>query len=141
MILEKRRPCLWKLKPRFWTYGWIRLVDLFLRPRRQCQNFLEILWFYWIHFMILKKMRFCLWKLELGLSTNGLISPLSKPLGENCPKLVFRSQTTNVKDLGSEIFFKASSMKFWIKYFFIFKFCVIFDKVMSVYSQKNAKKS
>ena len=27
MIFEKIRSCLWKLEPRFWTYGWIRLLD------------------------------------------------------------------------------------------------------------------
>ena len=26
MILEKMRPCLWKLEPGFWTYGWICLL-------------------------------------------------------------------------------------------------------------------
>ena len=26
MILEKMRPCLWKLNPGFWTYCWIRLL-------------------------------------------------------------------------------------------------------------------
>ena len=42
--------------------------------------------------MILEKMRSCLRKLEPGFLTNGLISPLPKALGPNCPKLVFRPQ-------------------------------------------------
>ena len=54
-------------------------------------------------------------KFELGFSTNGLIRPLLKALGVNCPKLVFRPQT-----------YKISS------YFQILG-------VMSVYSQKIAK--
>ena len=55
--------------------------------------------------MILEKIRSCLLKLELGFSTFGLISPLPKALGLNCPNLLFRPQIPNAKPLGSEIFF------------------------------------
>ena len=41
-------------------------------------------------------MRSSFWKLRLGFSTNGLISPLSKALSLNSPKLVFQPQTPNV---------------------------------------------
>ena len=92
------------------------------------KTFFEILWFYWIHPMILEKMRSCLWKLEPGFLTNGLISLLSKALGPN------------VRVLGSVNFFMSSSIKFCFKKALIFKFWVTFDKVMSVYSQKIAKK-
>ena len=90
--------------------------------------------------MILEKMRSCLRKLEPGFS-NALISPLPKALGPNYPKLVFRPQTPNARALGSESFFKSSSIKCCIKLALIFKFWVIFDKVMSIYSQKIAKKT
>ena len=90
--------------------------------------------------MTMEKMRSCSWKLELGFPTNGLISPFPKALGPNCPKLVFRPQMPNVKALGSKIFFLSSSIKFCIKWALIFKFWVIFDNVMNVYSQKIAKK-
>ena len=54
--------------------------------------------------MVLEKMRSCLWQLEPGFWTNGLISPLPKALGPNCPKLVFRPQTQNVRTSGSVFF-------------------------------------
>ena len=41
----------------------------------------------------------CFWKLKLRFSSNGLISPLQRTLGPNCPKLVFRPQTLNVRAL------------------------------------------
>ena len=87
-------------------YG-CRFWQLFLRchfqqstglPNHKCsfwvlnpkvKKFFEISWFYWIHLIILEKMRSCLWKLQLGFWTYGLISPLPKYLGPNCPKLVF----------------------------------------------------
>ena len=40
-----------------------------------------------------------------GFSTTGLISALPKALDPNCPKLVFRYQTPNVRVLGSENLF------------------------------------
>ena len=52
--------------------------------------------------MILEKMRSCLYKLEPGFLTNALISPLPKALGQNCPKLVFRLKTPNVRALESK---------------------------------------
>ena len=106
------------------------------------KSFFEILKFYWIHPMILEKMGSCLWKLEPEFLTNGLISPLPKALGPNCPKLVFMPQTPNARVLGSDLFWDflmSSFIKFCFKQALIFKFWVIFDKVMSVYSQKIAK--
>ena len=99
---------------------WARLAQMqFLEPRPQSQ---EIFW----DFMILLDFpdhswenEVCLWKLEPGFWTYGLITPLPKALGPNCPKLVFRPQTTNVRVLGSEIFFISSSIKFaWNKLLF-----------------------
>ena len=58
--------------------------------------------------MILQILRSWLWKLELGFSTNGLISP----------RLLFRLQTLNARDLGSHMFFMSSSIEFWISYYF-----------------------
>ena len=106
-----------------WNYGsglmaghvfWAQVAQVWqLGPK--IRTFFEISSFYCIDLMILDKMRSCLWKLELRFSTNGLISPLPKVLGPNCPKLGFRPQTPNVKALGSEIFFMSSSIKFCIK--------------------------
>ena len=81
----------------------------------------------------------CFWKLKLGFSSNGLISPLQRTLGPNCPKLVFKPQTLNVRALGSEIFFQVKLYKILHK-ISPYKFWVIFDKVMSVYSQKTHQK-
>ena len=86
--------------------------------------------------MILEKMISCLWKLEPGFQTYGLI----RLLGPSCPKLVFRPQTPNVTALGSKNFLMSSSIKFCMKQALIFKFWVIFEKVMNVYSQKIVKK-
>ena len=61
-------------------------------------------------------------------------------LSPNCPKLVFRPETQNVTALGSIFFFMSSSLKSCMEPALIFKFWVIFDKVMSVYSQKTAGK-
>ena len=47
MIFEKMRPCLWKLEPGFWTYGWIDLLgpsdsNILSRPQAQrSMNFLR----------------------------------------------------------------------------------------------------
>ena len=79
------------------------------------KSFFEILKFYWIYPMILEKMGSCLWKLELEFLTNGLISPLPKALGPNCPKLVVTPQTPNVRVLGSTCFLMSSSIKFCFK--------------------------
>ena len=54
--------------------------------------------------MISEKMRSYLRKLEPGFWTYGVITPLPRALGPNCPKLVFRDQTTNVRVFGSENF-------------------------------------
>ena len=85
--------------------------------------------------MILKKLSPCLGKLEPGFQTYGLIGLL----GPSFPKLVFSSQTPDVTALGSKIFFMSSSIIFCMKQAFIFKFWFLFDKVMSVFSQKLAK--
>ena len=85
--------------------------------------------------MILKKMRSCLWKLVPVFQTYGLIHLL----GPSFPKLVFRPQTTDVTALGSKSFFMSSCIIFCMKQAFIFKFWIIFDKVLRVYSQKIAK--
>ena len=84
--------------------------------------------------MIMEKIRSCLWKLESGF--HGLI----RLLGPSYPSLVFRPQTTNVTALGSKHFIMSSSEKCCMKQALIFKFWVIFDKVMSAYSQKIEKK-
>ena len=165
MIHEKMGPCLSKLEPGFWTYGWISLADptgpnvvsrhqaprsinflrfhnfngffswfsrkwglvcgywsqgsgimagyvlwaqlaqmQFLGPRPKDKIFIEISWIYWICLMIPEKMRSYLWKMEPGFWTYGVITPLPRALGPNCPKLVFRDQTTNVRVFGSENF-------------------------------------
>ena len=71
--------------------------------------------------------------MELGLSTNGLISPLPKALGLNCPKPVFRPQTPNGRALGSEHFFMSSSIQFLHQINSHFQILEItFDKVTSV---------
>ena len=121
MILEKMRSCLWKLEPGFWTCSWICLLgpsgpNVVFRPQAQGPLFFfEISWFYWIHLIIHEKMRSCFWKLKLGFLSNGLISPLEKALSPNCPKLVFRPQTSNVRALRSGIFVMSSSIKFCIR--------------------------
>ena len=74
-------------------------------------------------------------KLEPGFQT-GLIHLLAS----SCPKLVFRPQTPNVTALVSKSFFLSNSIKFCMKQALIFKFCVIFDKVMSVLFPENYKK-
>ena len=60
-------------------------------------------------------------------------------LGPSFPKSVFRSQTLDVTAFRSKSFFMSNSIIFCMKHAFIFKFWVIFDKVMSVYSKKIAK--
>ena len=112
----------------------------FLALDFKIRKFFEISWFYWILLMILQKMRSCLWKFKLGFWTDCLICPFTKTLDPNCPKLVFWSQTSNVAFLGFKNFFMASSIRFCMKQAFIFKIWVIFDKVISVYSLKTAKK-
>ena len=82
--------------------------------------------------MILEKIRPWFLKLEPRFKAYGLICLLDP----SCPKLVFRPQTLNVTALGSKRFFISSSIKFRMKQALSFKFWVIFDKVMSVYSQK-----
>ena len=82
------------------------------------------------------KMSSCLWKMGLRFWAYGLISPL----GPNCPKSTFRPQTANDTVLGSEFLFMSSTIKFFMKQALIFKFWVMFDKVMSVYYQNNPKK-
>ena len=79
-------------------------------------------------------MRSCLLKLEPGFQT-GLIHLLAP----SCPKLVFRPQTPNVTALVSKSFFLSNSIKFCMKQALIFKFCVIFDKVMSFVPRKLQK--
>ena len=110
-----------------------------LVPGHKVKNVFEISWFHWIHLKILEKMRPCLWKLELGFSNNGLISLLPKALGPNCPKLVFRLQTPNVRALGSKSFFMSCSIKFCIKWALIFNFWIFFDKVLVVIRRKLQK--
>ena len=91
--------------------------------------------------MILEKMRSCLRKLEPGFWTYSLITPLPKALGLNCPNLECPFQALDHKhqSLGIWKFFISRSIKFCIKYALIFKFWTLFDKVISVYSQKIAK--
>ena len=136
MILEKMMSCLWKMEPGFWIYGWICYLgtsgpNVVSRPQAcRSKNFLRFHDFVGL----ISKLEPMFWFLN-----NGLISPLPKALGPNCPKLVFRPQTPNVRVLRSVNFFMSSSIKFCFKYALIFQFWVIFDKVMSVYSQKIAK--
>ena len=80
-----------------------------------------------------------LWKLKPGLWTYGLVSPLKEALGAYCPKLVFRPQTLIITALESDFFFMSSFIKLCMKKVLVFKFWVIFDKVMIV-SAKIAKK-
>ena len=95
-----------------WCFlGWSS-PNVVLRSQTQVMEFFEILWFYWIHFMILGKMRYCLWKLELGFLTYGLISPLPNALGPNKCKLVFKPLNANVTALRSNFFFMSSYIKF-----------------------------
>ena len=99
----------------------------FSHPRHQGQKFFEISWFYWIHLMVLEKVMSYFWKLKLRFWTYGFISC--------CKRLKFsstRPQTPNVTALGSNFFFMSSSIKFCMKQGLIFKFWVIFDKVMSI---------
>ena len=84
--------------------------------------------------MILRKMSSCLWKLEPGFQTYGIVCLLAQV------SQVFRPQTPGVTALGSKSFSMSSSIIFSMKQAFIFKFWVIFDKFMSVYSLKNCKK-
>ena len=88
---------------------------LFLDPMPKVNKSFEISGFHLIHLIIPEKMKSCFWKLKLGFSRNGLMNPLQKALGPNCPKLVQRPQTSNVRALGSEIFFMSSSIKFCLK--------------------------
>ena len=74
---------------------------------------------------------------KIGTSVPDLWLDMS--FGSKLPKTSFRSQTPNVTVLGSKSFLISSSMKYCIRQALIFKFWVIFDKVMSVYSQKIAK--
>ena len=60
-------------------------------------------------------------------------------LGPSCPKLVFRPQTPNFTALEFKNFLTSISIKVCMKQTLVFKFWVIFDKVMSVYSHKIAK--
>ena len=46
----------------------------------------------------------------------------------------------NVTALGSKSFFMSSPRKFCMKQILIFKFCIIFDKDMSVFFPENCKK-
>ena len=97
MILDNMSCCFWKLELVFWTYGWMRFLGLdthaFSRPQTPMSkyffrfyDFIGFISWFW------RNMRSCLWKLELGFLTNGLISPLPKALGPNCPKLVLTPQ-------------------------------------------------
>ena len=99
-------------------------------------NFIWVILWY-----ILEKMRSFLWKLlGLGLTTGGLISPLPKALGPNCPKLVFRLETPNARVLGSENVLCQAPQHFASNKLLFSNFGS-FDKVTSAYSKKIAKKT
>ena len=72
-------------------------------------------------------------KIEAGVLDLWFDTSLQKTFGSNSPKPVFRPQTPNVTfGIYLYIFFMSSSIKFCMKQGLIFKFWVIFDKVMSV---------
>ena len=93
MILQKMRSCLWKLEPRFWTYGCIRLLgpsgsNVVSRPQAQGQKF------FWDFMILLGSFHIswgnesCLWKLEPGFWPCGWICLL----GPSGPNVVSRPQ-------------------------------------------------
>ena len=102
----------------------------FYVPDPKVKKFFQISWFYWIYFIIHEKIKSCFWKLKLGFWIYGLISPLAKALGPNCPKLALRPQTTSVTALESRNLFVSSLYFQILGYFFT---------VMSVYHQKITK--
>ena len=132
---------LWKLELGLWTYDLIRLLgpsvpNVVYRPQAaRTRSFLEFHDFIGL-ILILERIRSCLWKLELRFWTYDLLCLL----GPSCPKLVFTPQTPNVTALESRNIFMSSFIKVCMKQAISFKFWVIFDKVMSSYSQKIANK-
>ena len=94
MILEKMKPCSWKLELEFWAYGLIHPLgpsteNVVCRPQTRKSSIFEISWLYWIHLMIVGKTKFCLWKLETGFWTYSKICLL----GPSNTNVVFRLQT------------------------------------------------
>ena len=102
-------------------------------PHTKNKKCFEISWFYWIHPMVLEKLMSYFWKLKLGFWTYGLIRRC-KRLSAKIPLNQFLGSRLEMSPLGSIyiFFFMSSSIKFCMKQDLIFKFWVIFDKVMSV---------
>ena len=103
----------------------------FYVPDLKVKKFFQISWFYWIYFIIHEKIKSCFWKLKLGFWIYGLISPLAKALGPNCPKLALRPQTTSVTALESRNFF-VSSLYFQILGYFLQLWVFITRKLQKV---------
>ena len=119
MILDKIRPCLWKLELGILTYDLISLLSLkkwskssFWAPDPKVKEFFEIWWFYWNQLMILHKMRPCMWKLVLGFKSDDLIHLLA-PSGLNVDS---RPHTPNWRNFFIFHDFIESNLRFWIKW-------------------------
>ena len=133
MILDKMRSCMWKLVVGFRSYGLIHLLDpsgpkvVSRLQTPKSKNFLRhynfngfILWFWKKWGLVCEN-----WSYGSGLTA----------------WYVFWQRLAHPHSFDIQNFFMSSFIKCCMKQALIFKFYVIFDKVMNVFSQKMVKRS